>query len=103
MRLTIAEEHELILHDAVENQALTNTIVQFGIVRGERGNPVKRNNLCTDPIGDRSAEAGRFDSNNAAGKFRTYEINLLCVFTSLPVIVVWKMGCVGNVHRFGEA
>jgi hypothetical protein len=57
MRLTSAEGHELILHDAVENQASTNTIVQFGIVRGEPGKPAKRNNLCSDPFGDRSEDA----------------------------------------------
>lgn len=103
MRLTIAEGHALILHDAVENQALTNTIVQFSIVRGEPGNPVKRNNLCSDPFGDRSAEPMRFASNNAARKFRTRSIQRVVAVSSLPLIVARKHGCVGNDQRFGQA
>ncbi len=103
MRLTIAEGHALILHDAVENQAFSKTIVQFSIVRGEPRNPTKRNNLCTDPFGDRSVQALRRASSNAARKFRAGAIPLVVVVSSLPSIVARKSGCVGNVHPFGVA
>lgn len=86
MRLTIAEGHALILHDVFEKQAFANTIVQFGIVRGEPRNPSKRNGLCTVPFGDRSGEPLRLDSNNAARNFRARKIRMVGIVSSLSLV-----------------